>query len=335
MSKDKNSIKATVFVPTWFGEDFLKELLTSVFAQKVDFRYEVLIYDTSSTDGTLGIIKSFAKRHKNLRYKVITKEEFSHGRTRNAAAHDAKGDFVVYLTQDATPAHNRWLYEITKPFDLSSDIVAVLGKQDPRPKALPLLKSEIRGVFANLGNDNGTTVYYLDDFVKTQGQHDFISFYSDVNSAARRDFLTNTIQYQDVPYSEDQLFGRDLIKAGYKKAYAARANVVHTNEIKLPEYKKRTFDEIVGLRRVGIQVSSPGYRAIIKLIFKGTLRDWLHTIKDPEYSFKRKMYWLLLNPLFHVEKWRGFVAGTRVKLDDQDTIEAYSLESHRGRKNIK
>jgi rhamnosyltransferase len=147
--------------------------------------------------------------------------------------------------------------------------------------------------------------------------------------------LVNTIQYKDVSYSEDQLFGRDLIDAGYKKAYSARAVVLHSNDIKLSEYKKRMFDETLGLRRVGIKVVSPGYKAIIKLILRGTFKDWLRTVKDPQYSFKRKIYWFLLNPFFHVEKWRGFVAGTRVKLDDIRTIETYSLESHRNRNNTK
>lgn len=326
-------MKATVFIPTWFGEQYLDEVLKAVFEQKVDFKYEVLLYDTSSTDKTPKIIQKYAKKHSNLRYKTLTKEEFGHGKTRDEAAKDAKGEYIVYLTQDATPAHDRWLYEMIKPFELSDSIVAVVGKQDPRPKAFPLLKGEIRSVFRNLGVDNGTTIYYLDDFAKTQAQYDEICFYSDVNSAARRDFLLNTIPYKHVPYSEDQLFGRDLINAGYKKAYAARGNVVHSNDMLLSEYKKRMFDEVVGLRTVGIDVVSPGFRAVIKLLIKGIVRDWFRTVRDGEYSFKRKVYWFALNPFFHIEKWRGFIAGTKVDITDSEAVRAYSLESHRQTKN--
>lgn len=328
-------IKATVFIPTYFGEQYLDEVLKAVFSQKVTFKYEVLIYDTSSTDKTPKIISKYKKKHANLRYKTISKEEFSHGRTRNVAAHDAKGEIVVYLTQDATPAHKNWLSEMIQPFSISDDIVAVMGKQEPRPKAPPLLKSEIRSVFKNLGVESGTTIYYKNPSITTQAQYDLTCFYSDVNSAARRDFLVSTIQYKDVPYSEDQLFGRDLIDAGYKKAYSARAAVLHSNDIKLSEYRRRVFDETLGLRQVGISVVSPGYKAIIKLLIRGTLKDWLRTAMDPQYSLKRKVYWFFLNPFFHIEKWRGFVAGTRVKLDDTRAIEAYSLEAHRHRNNTK
>ena len=151
--------KATVFIPTWFGERYLDEVLDAVFKQKVPFKYEVLIYDTSSKDRTPEIIEKYAKKHKNLRHKTITKDEFGHGKTRNAAAHDAKGEIVVYISQDVTPAHNRWLYEMIKPFELSEKIVGVMGKQDPRPHCFPLLKSEIRSTFRNFGPDFGTTLF--------------------------------------------------------------------------------------------------------------------------------------------------------------------------------
>lgn len=319
-------IHATVFIPTYYGEAYLNELLWAVFRQKTDFDFEVLIYDTDSKDATQDIIKKYAKKHDNLRYRVIQKEEFGHGKTRQAAAHDAKGDIVVYLSQDATPAHDRWLHEMVKPFSLNDRIVGVVGKQDPRPKALPLLKSEIKAVFSNLGNDCGTTLYYRDDFVKNQQQYDLVCFYSDVNSAARKSTLTGDLPYSDVPYAEDQLFGRDLINAGYIKAYASRGNVLHTNDVSLKDYQYRMFDETMGLKRVGIPVDTPGIRQITKLVVRGTLKDAWSTVRDGEYSLKRKVYWLLLNPLFHIQKWKGIRRAAQTSVDDSATTEKYSLE---------
>ncbi len=326
------SLKATIFIPTWFGEEHLEEVLRMIFSQKVDFEYEVLIYDTSSTDKTPRIIDKYAKKHSNLRFKTIAKQDFGHGKTRDEAAHDAKGEFVVFLTQDATPAHKRWLYEMLKPFEISEDIVAVLGKQDPRPKSVPLLKNEIRAVFKNLGNDSGTTIYYLDDFAKTQAQKDLISFYSDVNSAARRDFLVNTIRYKHVPYAEAQLFGKELTGAGFKKAYAPRANVIHTNDMRLSEYSNRMFDEILGLRRTGFDIKRPGLRTTIKTIVKGVIKDSIKTVKDSDYSLKRKLYWLMVNPFYHIEKWRGVRLATTVDLNDETLNSKNSLENIRHRK---
>jgi rhamnosyltransferase len=325
--------KATVFIPTWFGEQYLNEVLRNTFNQKVDFSFEVLIYDTSSQDGTMDIIKKYAKLHNNLRHKVITKEEFGHGRTRQVAAEDARGEIIVYLTQDATPADKHWLHEMVMPFTLNDKVVAVLGKQDPRAHAFPLLKYEIRKVFSNFGSNAGTTLFYDDYFMKDPVMLDAAAFYSDVNSAARRKFLLETIPYRDVPYAEDQLFGRDVMMSGHMKAYTPRGRVLHSNDITLREYKHRMFDETLGLRRVGFDLQPPSLKSISKSIAFGVIKDSVRIVRDKDYSINRKLYWLVVNPLYHVEKWRGVRLGAQAIIDDENTSQRHSLEQKRHAQN--
>lgn len=324
-----DDIKATVFIPTYNGEKYLVEILKSVFKQVVDFKFEVLIIDSGSTDRTIKIIKEYQNGHKNLSFEEIPNSEFGHGKTRNYAAHQAKGEIVVYLSHDAIPSHNRWLYEITKPFELNDKIMGVTGKQTPRHKCVPLLKYEIQHTFRNLGPDFGTTIFYKDDFMKNPVFSDGVGFYSDVNSAARKDFLINSIPYRDVPYAEDQLFGRDLIEAGYYKAYASRADVIHSNDLLLREYKHRMFDEMVGLRRIGVEIRNPSIKSIIKSIVFGVIKDGIRTVFDEQYSFKRKIYWLATNPLYHIEKWRGIRLSAKADIENGDLINKHSLESKR------
>jgi rhamnosyltransferase len=328
MTKD---IRATVFIPTWQAEPYLDDLLNSVFKQKVPFAFEVLIFDTSSSDRTPAIIEKYKGKHKNLRTRTITKEEFGHGRTRNEAAHEARGEIVVYLSHDAIPSSESWLYEMIAPFNISQKIIGVMGKQIPRHKCVPLQKYEIQSVFRNLGPDFGTTVFYKDTFMEDPVYYDSVTFYSDVNSAARRDFLLGALPYRDVLYAEDQLFGRDVIDSGYYKAYAPRASVIHSNDLTLGEYKHRMFDEIMGLRKIGSKIHEPSMRSIIKMTSIGVIRDALKTIHDSEYSKKRKLYWLVMNPFYYIEKWRGFLMGVRAELEDTETFEQQSLESKRSR----
>jgi rhamnosyltransferase len=326
-----NDIKATVFIPTYNGEKYLDDILKLIFKQKVDFKFDVMIIDSGSKDKTLSIIEKYQKRHNNLELIEIPNSEYGHGKTRNYAAQIAKGEFMVYLSHDAIPAHDRWLYEIVKPFELNDKIVGVVGKQVPRPKCVPLLKYEIRSVFRNLGPDSATPLFYKDTFMKDPVFKDSVTFYSDVNSAARREFLVNVIPYRDVPYSEDQLFGRDIIEAGYVKAYAPRATVVHSNDIALREYKHRTFDEIVGLRRIETELVMPSLKWTIKSIVLGSMKDAYRTIRDDQYSLKRKIFWLIVNPLYHIEKWRGFRTGLKHDLDDDLIFSKHSLEARRNR----
>ena len=65
-------------------------------------------------------------------------------------------------------------------------------------------------------------LFYEDDFIQDEGVRNAVTFYSDVNSAARKDILTGEVPYRDVSYAEDQLLGRDVISAGYIKLRAPR-----------------------------------------------------------------------------------------------------------------
>lgn len=321
-NKTKTTVDVTVCILTYNGQEYIERILRSLFAQKTAHTYEILVIDSGSTDATLDIIKKF----KGVVFHQISNKEFGHGKTRNYAAQLARGTYVAYLTHDAIPAHNKWLDEMIRPFEINDKIVGVTGKQIPRAHCFPLLKYEINSVFSGLGPDFGTTIFYKDEFVKDQGTYDAISFYSDANSASRRDYLLGKFPYQDVAYAEDQLFGRDVIDAGYYKVYAPRASVEHSNDLTLRQYKHRMFDETLGLRKIGIPIGVPSLKTIIKLIAKGVPRDAVKTITDRQYSFKRKVYWLFMNPFYHVEKWRGVRRAARANPEDSVLIEKYSLE---------
>jgi rhamnosyltransferase len=317
----------TVAILTYNGETYLRRILEMVSSQELDGEVETLIIDSGSTDSTLAIVASFP----NVRLHQIPNSEFGHGKTRNLAASLARGTFIAYLTHDAIPSNTFWLRELIAPFDIDDRIVAVMGKQVPRPGCFPLLKYEIRGVFAGFGPDFGTSIFYLDDFVKDEGVLNAISFYSDVNSAARRDFLVNTLPYRDVRYAEDQLFGKDLVEAGFRKAYAPRGAVEHSNDLTLDEYRHRIFDETVGLRQIGFPIPPMRVSAQFRLTARGIVGDSVRIARDPDFGWKRKLWWLALNPAYQVTKWRSYRASTMVDLSDEQAIRAGSLEHSRKR----
>lgn len=323
------TLKATVFIPTFNGETYLRDILNIVFRQRVEFDFEVLIIDSGSHDSTIDIVREFEKKHENLRFLEIPNTEYGHGKTRDEAAHIAKGEIVVYLSHDAIPSHDRWLYEMIRPFEINEKIVGVMGKQIPRPNCFPLLKYEIQTVFGNFGPDFGTTIFYKDDFIKDQGMYDAVSFYSDVNSAGRRSFLIGKFPYKHVTYAEDQVLGRDIIDGGHYKAYAPRGSVVHSNDLALREYKHRMFDETLALRKTGFVVNKPSIKAVVKMTVRGLMKDTVRIMLDKDYSIKRKIYWLIVNPLYYIEKWRGVRLAASTDLKDEAALNKYSLEKRR------
>jgi rhamnosyltransferase len=323
MASDETLV--TVAILTYNGEVYLERILSQVAAQAIEGGVEVLVIDSGSTDSTLEIVA----RHPEVVLHQIPNSEFGHGKTRNLAAQLAHGQFIAYLTHDAVPVSDSWLRELLAPFAIDERIVAVMGKQVPRPGCFPLLKYEIQGVFAGFGPDFGTSVFYKDDFVRSEGVLNAISFYSDVNSATKRDFVRETIPYRDVRYAEDQLFGKDLIEAGFWKAYAGRAAVEHSNDLTRDEYRHRIFDETVGLRQIGFPIPRMTKSGQARLTLRGIVGDTLRILRDPDFSWRRRLYWLVVNPSYQVAKWRSYRTSTLVDLSDDESIRSGSLEHRR------
>lgn len=315
---------ATIVIPTYNGEKYLGEILDRVLIQKGVGEFDVLVIDSGSTDTTMEIVA----RYPTVRLHQIPNAEFGHGKTRNLAAQLATGEIVVYLTHDAIPADEQWLAYLLEPFAISPRVVAVMGKQIPRPGSFPLLKYDILGVFAGQGPDNAVTLYVGTD---ADAEADIAGkgFYSDVNSAARRSILLGEIPYRDVPYAEDQLFGRDVVTAGLIKAYAPRAAVVHSNDLTLAEFGRRIIDETIGLRRIGFAQPPMSRGQQLRLTLRGVAGDTRRILSDGSYSWRRKLYWIVVNPLFQCQKWRSLRRATHLDLDDQASIERFSLEHSR------
>ena len=319
------AVDATVFIPTFNGEKYLDQLLNSVEKQNFAGTFEILIIDSGSSDATLDIIAA----HPAVRLVEIPGSEFGHGRTRNLAAKLARGTNIAYLSHDAIPTDSDWLTNITAPLDPSGlNCVGVVGKHIARSNCSPLLKYEIEGVFRACGPDGETTI--IDGSLKkthelTPGE----LFYSDVNSATRRDFLLNVIAYRDVNYSEDMAFAQDLLEAGYRKAYAATAIVEHSNDVTFSEYGKRIFDENLGMRRVGQGRQSLSWVQAKLRAVRDILVSTSRIVRDRDYNFGQKLKWLLVNPAYAWTKWVNIHRALNISLDDEKKIEKYSLEASR------
>jgi len=237
----------TVAVPVLNGARYLDEVLSAVRAQVLpdERELEILVVDSGSSDGSLEI----ARRH-GARVHEIPQSEFSHGGTRNLAMKLARGAHVAFITQDATPAHERWLAALLEGFSRADDVALVFGPHEPRPDASHMIKSEMERHFA-LWPDGD--VQRLDR--SPQGLLDYraypgkITFFSDVNGCVAR-WAWERVQYREVPYAEDQLLGREMIEAGFSKVYMAEAAVLHSHDYPPMSFLRRYFDEFRGMREV-------------------------------------------------------------------------------------
>lgn len=293
----ENSLAAyevSVVILTFNGAAYLAEVLDRVFTQRASFAYEVLIIDSGSSDGGLEIAEKFTGRDIPLRILKIPSAEFNHGGTRNLGVKETTGKYIAFLTQDATPAGDNWLALLRACFEKNMDIAAVFGKHIPRSDCNPITKRDIEGVFLNI-SPNGSLVVQS---VATDEEREQLmaglgplGFYSDVNSCLRRDYWEKH-PYPEVDYAEDQIFGREVLLNGFKKAYCPDAAVYHSHNYPPREFKARYFDEYRGLNKAVGYRDDTSLWAVVPKAAKGAFRDARMIAGSGQAGDKGRLYWL-------------------------------------------
>jgi rhamnosyltransferase len=172
---------------------------------------------------------------------VIPRHTFNHGRTRNLAAAAAKGDTLVFMTQDALPMDETLFRTLTAPLE-APDIAATFGRQIPRTDASPLeifvrqFNYPERGAVKGLGD------------IKKYGFRTF--FFSNVCSAFKKEvFLKAGMFPEDIHTNEDMLITAQLLVSGYKVSYVPEAKVIHSHDLSLHEQFRRYFNIGSSLRK--------------------------------------------------------------------------------------
>lgn len=104
----------TVVVCTYNRQELLPLCLASLADQTLQReRYEVLVVNNNSTDGTGEVAESFSRLHANFRSVFEPSQGLSHAR--NRGFREARGKVVAYLDDDAR-AHPQWCERIVSAF---------------------------------------------------------------------------------------------------------------------------------------------------------------------------------------------------------------------------
>ncbi|MCT7656473.1 glycosyltransferase [Oceanimonas sp. NS1] len=82
----------SVVVPVYNGGNLLLEVITKVRQQRAPWTFEIIVIDSSSSDG----IDQIIKKDEAIRFYQISKEEFGHGKTRNYGVELSKGKYVAF-----------------------------------------------------------------------------------------------------------------------------------------------------------------------------------------------------------------------------------------------
>lgn len=225
----------SVMVPTLNAMGFLPDLLKALKSQQPYAPREILIVDSGSSDGTAEYVADLGDG-----VRLITIDRFSHGGARNLEIHHARGEYVVFLSQDAAPRDNAWLAELIAPFS-DPNVAAVFSRQVPREGANPMEQFFLATHFPA----NGAVYQRNPQMDDLQFQRDV--FFSNVSSAVRRDMLERFPFDETLIMSEDQQFARDVILYGCKVVYAPASVVLHSHNYSWRQALGRYFDSAYSL----------------------------------------------------------------------------------------
>jgi rhamnosyltransferase len=258
----------SVIIPTRNAEAYIHRLIVSLKGQTIP--PEIIVIDSSSRDRTVSIADSLGART-----RIVLSGHFDHGGTRNLAVKHARGDILVFLTQDALPANEYLIENLIRPLD-DPAIPASYGRHIPAPDAKPTER------FSRLFNYPDRAFINDRESVSRMGIKTF--FFSNVCSAIRRREFEKVGGFTEgLIMNEDMQFANRLIMRGYKIAYVPEAMVIHSHNYTWADQFRRYFDIGVFLRmnRDVIRASRLGDTGIrflieeVRYLVKNRALGWL------------------------------------------------------------
>ena len=228
-------LSVSVVVPVHNGAATLPACLSALQRQTFPAdRYEVIVVDDGSTDGSADVAHSVGVR-------VVSQPNAGPAAARNHGARMAHGDIVLFTDADCIPAPD-WVERMAAAF-ATPDVAGAKGTYHTPQRELVA-----RFVQAE----------YEDKYDRMQNSHsiDFVDTYS---AGYRRDVFLEAGGFDTTfPTAsvEDQEFSFRLSEAGHRLVFVPHACVGHIHDRTIAEYARRKF--WIGYWKVQVVRAHPG-----------------------------------------------------------------------------
>lgn len=228
---------ASVLIPVKDGMRNLPESIRALGGQR-DVSFEIIATDSGSRDGSADFL-----RRCGACVHEIRPDEFHHARTRNLLASLARGRYLVFLTQDATPAEPRWLANLIAPFLSDDRLAGTFSRHIPRSNCRLPLARLMRYEWPQQGGTHPVVKEYLDeeDF---RARHEELVYFSDTSSCIARS-VWEVHPLPEVEFGEDRCWAEQVLRAGWRLRYTPESAVWHSHDYGL----KRQFMQNVDYGR--------------------------------------------------------------------------------------
>jgi len=115
-------IEVSILIITYNQKDFVRETIESCLNQTFkQSKYEIIISDDGSTDGTQEIIQEYAKKHRNI-VPILNKENTGIASNLNRGLEKAKGTYLAFLGGDDIMLPNKLNIQVDY-FNNNQDVI--------------------------------------------------------------------------------------------------------------------------------------------------------------------------------------------------------------------
>ena len=260
----------SLLLPTLNAARDLERLLPALEAQQWPGTVERLAIDSSSDDGTVGLLQGAG-----FEVEVIPRASFRHGATRNSLVQRARADRVLLLTQDAVPAAPDALANLAAHLE-DPAVAGVSARLVPHPdtdalSARTVLASpEASGLAEKRRLAEGQRLSQL----PPQEAISLARFHN-VASAYRRATLLD-LPFPERVFGEDVAWAARALEAGWSLAHAHDAEVRHAHVYSLAGALERYRLDAAFLRHeFGVRVRT-GPLAVLKGLLHELREDHRH-----------------------------------------------------------
>lgn len=275
--------------------DHFADTLEMVKKQNFKGNLELIAIDSGSKDGTI----DFVKKNKDIKLYQIPNSDFGHGKTRQMGVELANGKYVVFLTQDATPADEFWLEKLIEKIESDEKIKAVCSRIIPRKDALAIRKYGILGEWSAGKEDFVIEDFNLGDF----RNHDISTLYD-------RNFLLEN-GFENVSFGEDVLIAKKILSKGGKTAFASKSVVYHSHDYTIKKTFKRNLIDGEFNRQYLNKSTVDSLFKLFGFTFKSFKRDFIFLMRDKEVNLIDKIKNILYSPIIHFAEMSGQYKGNK------------------------
>ena len=202
----------------------IKECIGSIMSQDYPSdKYELLLVDNGSTDGTYDIIKGLSKQYGNIR--VVINPIRSISRSRNVGLRESYGDLIAFTDADCVVPAN-WLKTLVDGFlkyKKNDPSLCAAGGSNIPPKNRSRFYDTL-GIFLDTFLGSGGSVQG-----RIYGEDRYLSHLPTVNVIYDKKIVSSIGGFDESlgSISEDQDLSTRLTKNGYRLVYLAGSFVWH------------------------------------------------------------------------------------------------------------